>query len=80
MLSYGVSRFAGGAYDHKPRGTWRLKRIYGIGAGNAERLPIIADTTVYVQFGVTKPLMSSPFIFGSGAGKQGFYGIQSMTF
>ena len=29
---------------------------------------------------MTEPLLLSPFIFGSGYGKQGFYGIQSMNF
>ena len=29
---------------------------------------------------MTEPIMLSPFIFGSGYGKQGFYGIQSMNF
>ena len=29
---------------------------------------------------VTEPLMMSPFVFGSGMGKQGFYGIQTMNF
>ena len=32
------------------------------------------------MFEVTEPLMMSPFIFGSGMGKQGFYGIQTMNF
>jgi hypothetical protein len=57
-------------------------KILGIWAGNtgAERVPTIDDTEVYVQFEVTEPLLLSPFIFGSGEGKQGFYGIQTMKF
>ena len=43
-------------------------------------VPDIDDTDVYVKFAVTEPLLLSPFIFGSGHGKQGFYGIQSMNF
>ena len=35
---------------------------------------------MYVNFEVTEPLLLSPFIFGSGMGKQGFYGIQTMNF
>ena len=31
----------------------------------------MGDTTVYVQFDVCEPIMLSPFIFGSGNGKQG---------
>ena len=40
----------------------------------------LADTVVYAQFEVTEPLLLSPFVFGSGFGKQGFYGIQTMNF
>ncbi|MFM7990045.1 MAG: phage major capsid domain-containing protein, partial [Candidatus Fonsibacter sp.] len=48
-------------------------------AGN-RRTPLITDTDVYVNFDVCEPLMLSPFIFGAGYGKQGFYGIQAMNF
>ena len=40
----------------------------------------LTDTTVHVKFDVCEPIMLSPFIFGSGNGKQGFYGIQTMNF
>ena len=40
----------------------------------------INDTEAWVQFEVTEPLLLSPFVFGSGMGKQGFYGIQTMNF
>ena len=40
----------------------------------------LADNTVYVQIDVCEPTMLSPFIFGSGNGKQGFYDIQTMNF
>ena len=43
-------------------------------------MPQIDDTVVYVEFDVTEPLLLSPFVFGSGHGKQGFYGIQAMNF
>ncbi|MFM7980046.1 MAG: phage major capsid domain-containing protein [Candidatus Fonsibacter sp.] len=43
------------------------------------RIPLIADTVVFVEFDVCEPLLLSPFVFGSGYGKPGFYGIQSMT-
>ena len=33
---------------------------------------------MYVKFEVCEPLLLSPFVFGSGHGKQGFYGIQAM--
>ena len=45
--------------------------IYAMNAG-AARVPTIADTVVYVEFGVAEPLLLSPFVFGSGYGKQGF--------
>ena len=41
---------------------------------------MLADTEVYVKFEVTEPLLLSPFVFGSGYGKQGFYGNQAMNF
>ena len=33
-----------------------------------------------MQFDVCEPILFSPFIFGSGNGKQGFYGTQTMNF
>ena len=33
-----------------------------------------------MKFEVTEPLLLSPFVFGSGFGKQGFYRIQAMNF
>jgi hypothetical protein len=55
--------------------------IYSLDPDNGNRrIPTIDDTTVYVQFRVTEPLLLSPYIFGSGEGKQGFYGIQTMNF
>ena len=79
VLAYDMNRPAGTAYYHKPRGSWKVKRIFAINGGVA-RVPIITDTDIYVTFEVTEPLLLSPFIFGSGHGKQGFYGIQSMNF
>ena len=79
VLGYDVNRVAGTAYYHKGRGSWKLKQMYAIEAGN-KRKPLVADTEVYVVFEVTEPLLMSPFVFGSGYGKQGFYGIQTMNF
>ena len=73
-----MNRPAGTAYDHKPRGSWKVNRIYAnLGA---PRVPQNDDTVVYVEFDVAEPLLLSPFVFGSGYGKQGFYGIQAMHF
>ena len=49
-------------------------------APSGERKPQLGDSTVFVQFRVTEPLLLSPFTFGSQSGKQGFYGIQTMNF
>ena len=74
-----MNRPAGTAYYHKPRGAWKLKALYAIDGIN-KIIPRISDTVVYAQFEVTEPLLLSPFVFGSGFGKQGFYGIQTMNF
>ena len=76
-----MSRPAATAYYHKPRGAWKLEALYAVDAStNAQRVPRVTDTVVYARFKVTEPLLLSPFVFGSGYGKQGFYGIQTMNF
>ena len=80
VLAYDMNRPTGTAYYHKPRGSWRIKEIYSLNGTGNKIIPGILDREVYVKFEVTEPLLLSPFIFGSGYGKQGFYGIQSMTF
>ena len=79
-LAYDMNRPAGTAYYHKPRGSWKVNRIYAINDANDQVVPEIDDTVVYVEFDVCEPLLLSPFVFGSGYGKQGFYGIQAMNF
>ena len=79
VLACDMNRPSGTAYYHKPRGSWNIQKIYAVD-GTTERSPLIADTDVYVTFKVTGPLLLSPFVFGSGYGKQGFYGIQAMNF
>jgi hypothetical protein len=84
VLAFDMNRPAGAVSTHKPRGNFKILGIWantGAGAGEPQtRVPTIEDTEVYVQFQVTEPLLLSPFIFGSGEGKQGFYGIQTMNF
>lgn len=80
ILGWDMNRPAGTAYYHKPRGAWKLKAIYALSDTGVKRVPTLADTTVYAQFTVTEPLLMSPFVFGSGYGKQGFYGVQTMNF
>jgi hypothetical protein len=71
-----MNRLAGSSYHHKPRGSWKIKKI----ANSAGAPPAIGDQDVFVTFEVTEPLLLSPFIFGHLQGKQGFYGIQTMQF
>ncbi|MFM7978568.1 MAG: phage major capsid domain-containing protein, partial [Candidatus Fonsibacter sp.] len=78
VLAYDMDRPAGTAYYHKPRGSWRVKK-YALNGGVA-RVPLVTDADIYVTFEVTEPLLISPFIGGSGYGKQGFYWIQSTHF
>ena len=80
ILAYDMNRPAGTSYYHKPRGSWKIQKIYSLATSGAERAPTLTDTEVYVKFEVTEPLLLSPFVFGSGFGKQGFYGIQAMNF
>lgn len=80
ILGWDMNRPAGTAYYHKPRGAWKLKALYALLDDGVKRVPTLADTTVYAQFTVTEPLLMSPFVFGSGYGKQGFYGVQTMNF
>ena len=77
-LAHDQNRPAGTAYYHKPRGSWKLRKLYAL-TGNARRTPTRDDAEVYAEFDVCEPLLMSPFIFGSGQGKQGFYGIQMMS-
>ncbi|MFM7980785.1 MAG: phage major capsid domain-containing protein, partial [Candidatus Fonsibacter sp.] len=64
----------------KPRGSWLIKQIYAINGSGDKIVPRMTNRDVYVKFEVTEPLLLSHFIFGPGYGKQGFYGIQLMTF
>ncbi|MFM7987021.1 MAG: phage major capsid domain-containing protein, partial [Candidatus Fonsibacter sp.] len=80
VLAYDMNRPTGTAYYHKPRCSWKVNRIYALDDAGNPCVPILADTVVYVEFDVCEPLLLSPFVFGSGYGKQGFYGIHSMTF
>jgi hypothetical protein len=75
-----MNSVAGSAYYHRARGSWKLKALFAIDGTGVRRAPTIADTDVYAEFVVTEPLLMSPFISGSGYGKQGFYGIQTMNF
>ena len=79
ILGFDMNRAISGTYAPKSRGSWKLKALYG-GTEATPHTPLLADVVVYAVFEVTEPLMMSPFVFGSGMGKQGFYGIQTMNF
>ena len=74
VLAYDMNRQAGTAYYHKPRGSWKVNRIYAV-AGGVQRVPQIDDTVVYVEFDVTEPLLLSPFVCRSNHGKRGFFTV-----
>ena len=82
LLYYDRNRLAGTSYYHTPRGSWKLQALYVLdgAAPGGRRSPKPSDTTVYVTFKVTEPLLISPFVFGAPEGKQGLYGIQTMNF
>ena len=79
VLAHDMNRGIGHRKSPKSRGSWKIKGIWGDALLTPRELTI-ADTEAWVQFEVFEPLLLSPFVFGSGAGKQGFYGIQTMNF
>ena len=81
VLGFDINRSISHTEMPKSRGSWKLKALTaGAAEGDARRVPTIADNVVWATFEVTEPLLLSPFVFGSGHGKQGFYGIQTMNF
>ncbi|MFM7987945.1 MAG: hypothetical protein ACKPKO_52390, partial [Candidatus Fonsibacter sp.] len=40
VLAYDMNRPAGTAYYHKPRGSWKVKKIYALNGG-APRVPLV---------------------------------------
>jgi hypothetical protein len=78
VLGFDQNRPSGSGKKHRPRGSFRILKIWS--KDGAMRKPQLGDTTVYVQVRVTEPILLSPFTFGNQDGKQGFYGIQTMNF
>ncbi|MFM7985640.1 MAG: hypothetical protein ACKPKO_40645, partial [Candidatus Fonsibacter sp.] len=62
VLAYDMNRPAGTAYYHKPRGSWKGKKVYALNGGVA-RIPLITDTDIYVTFEVTEPILFSFYIW-----------------
>ncbi len=75
-----MKRPVGTAYSNKPRGAWKLTALCAMNTDGTKRVPLLADTHIYAQLEVTEPPLLSPFVFGSGHRKQGFYGIQTVRF
>ena len=81
VLGFDMNRAVSHTDMPKSRGSWKLKALHaGSLDGTDKRVPKLDDTIVWATFEVTEPLLISPFVFGSGHGKQGFYGIQTMIF
>ena len=80
VLGFDMNRAIAQTETPKHRGSWKLKELYALNGAGAKINPRVADNVVYATFEVTEPLLLSPFVFGSGMGKQGFYGIQTMNF
>ena len=78
VLAYDYGRPAGSSYNHRPRGSFRILRIYA-GGLDTPRAVAANDTTVYVQFQTFEPLFVSPFIWGDPSNKAGMYGIQNIA-
>jgi hypothetical protein len=60
VLGFDPIRPAGSSSTHRPRGIFKIDRIYAAGGA----VPDTASTEVFVQFTVVEPLFLSPFISG----------------
>jgi hypothetical protein len=69
VLGFDSIRPAGSSHKHRPRGIFKIDRIYTSGDGGitASGVPdaAAATTKVYVQFTVSEPLFLSPFLVGA---------------
>ena len=80
VLAYDMNRIAGSSNCHRPRGSFKILRIYGSNdGGDTARAVTAADTTVYIQFRTIEPIFVSPFVFGCGENKAGMCGIQNIN-
>ena len=78
VLAYDYGRPAGSSHNHRPRGSFKILRIFG-GTLLAPRPVAANDTTVYITFQTFEPLFVSPFIWGDPSNKAGMYGIQNIA-
>ena len=67
VLGFDSIRQAGSSHTHRPRGIFKIDRIYTSTDGGitASGVPTTVANRVYVQFTVSEPLFLSPF-FSSG--------------
>jgi hypothetical protein len=85
VLGFDSIRPAGSSHKHRPRGIFKIDRIYTSGDGGitASGIPNAdaATTKVYVQFTVSEPLFLSPFLVGADelGHHPGIYGINNMN-
>ena len=79
VLAYDYGRPAGSSYNHRPRGSFKILRVYAKNPDGSARNVIATDTIVYIQFRTLEPLMISPFIWGDPSNKAGMYGIQNIA-
>ena len=78
VLAYDYGRPAGSSHNHRPRGSFKILRIFG-GTLLAPRPVAANDTTVFITFQTFEPLFVSPFIWGDPSNKAGMYGIQNIA-
>ena len=78
VLGFDCNRLAGTSKQHRPRGSYKILEMWV--EDGVRRLPRVGDQVVFVKFKVTEPIMMSPFTFGTTEGKQGFHGIQTLSF
>ena len=80
VLAYDMSRPSGSSHNHRPRGSFRILRIFASDdGGRTPRASTAADTTMYIQFRTLEPIFVSPFVFGCEENKAGMYGIQNIN-
>jgi hypothetical protein len=85
VLGFDSIRPAGSSHKHRPRGIFKIDRIYTSSDGGitASGVPdaAAATTKVYVQFTVSEPLFLSPFLVGADelGHHPGIYGINNMN-
>ena len=83
VLGFDSIRPAGSSHKHRPRGIFKIDRIYTSTDGGitASGVPTTVATRVYVQFTVSEPLFLSPFLVGADelSHHPGMYGVNAMN-